>query len=61
MSGTIYAKKFQISSWLVNIPQNFKEFLVTVKPAGKRVLVFINNQKALIRDKTGQTVLTLFT
>lgn len=57
----IYAKKFQIFCWLVNIPHNFKEFLVAVKPAGKRVLVFINNRRAVIRDKVGQTVLAVDT
>lgn len=48
-----YADKFQIPEWLISIPNDFKKFLVVLRPLGKKVMIFINGRHAIVRDKKG--------
>lgn len=51
-----YAKRFQVPGWLVDIPQDFGNYMVTVKPDGKRTLLFISASKVVSRSKSGHTI-----
>lgn len=49
----MYARRFQVPGWLNCIPEDFEKYIVMLKPAGLRVLLFITNCKVLARDKYG--------
>jgi hypothetical protein len=55
-SNIVYATRFQVPGWLIVIPNDFSDYLLALKPSGKRVLMFINGSKVISREKSGHTL-----
>ena len=51
-----FAKIFQVTDWLNEIPSNFKEFRIAAKPDGERLIMIIEGNKAELRNKSGKSI-----